>query len=255
MPPLVCRLLIDPPAPGAWNMAVDETLLNWAQQTGGVAFRVYQWAEPTLTIGYFQRWLDRWQHPASLACPVVRRATGGGAIVHDRELTYCIVLPPHLIPKEGSLSLYKIIHESLTEVFHSLGVLARLWACGCQASGPRQEPFLCFQRRSRWDVVAAGCDGTEVKLLGSAQRRTPTGLLQHGSILLAQSHSAPELPGLQELLGRWVSPEELSEIWLLRLEEKLGWHWKTDSLTPQELEKVKLLVQTKYGAQSWTERR
>src|SRR5688500_9559950 len=87
------RVITDPPASGAWNMAVDEALLESAA-TGSVAtLRFYEWHEPTLSLGYFQPAADREQHAASRACPLVRRASGGGAIVHDRELTYSLAWP------------------------------------------------------------------------------------------------------------------------------------------------------------------
>src|SRR5262245_57717493 len=87
------RLLSDPPAPGAWNMAVDEVLLTAAAASGQATLRFYTWNEPTLSLGYFQAAADRQQHAASLACTLVRRASGGGAILHDRELTYSVALP------------------------------------------------------------------------------------------------------------------------------------------------------------------
>ena len=72
-------------------MAVDEALLIDAAENGVATLRFYQWSEPTLSLGYFQRYDDRDQHAASRECAVVRRQTGGGAILHDRELTYSLV--------------------------------------------------------------------------------------------------------------------------------------------------------------------
>src|SRR5688572_3671775 len=86
------RLIIDPPARGAWNMAVDELLLEEACR-GARALRLYQWSEATLSLGYFQAAAERTEHTASRDCPLVRRASGGGAIVHHRELTYCLAMP------------------------------------------------------------------------------------------------------------------------------------------------------------------
>ncbi len=83
-----CRLIVDPPQAGAWNMAVDEALLESAVAGGLPVFRLYQWSEPTLSLGYFQAVADRQQHPASHGCPLVRRRSGGGAILHAHELTY-----------------------------------------------------------------------------------------------------------------------------------------------------------------------
>ena len=74
-------------------MAVDETLLFDAAENGTATLRFYSWDEPTLSLGYFQRYADREQHTASRTCAVVRRQTGGGAILHDRELTYSLALP------------------------------------------------------------------------------------------------------------------------------------------------------------------
>jgi len=296
-----CRLLMDLPADGAWNMALDELLLVWAERTGQPIFRIYQWMPATLSLGYFQRWQDRFRHPASLSCPMVRRPSGGGAILHDQELTYCMALPYCLLPTGDPSSLYGFVHETLLEVFTDWGFKARLWQCPCavsplrdeasdrpdrcgmvesgpvptssdapeispetlfpKGSGPLEttrlggEPFLCFQRRSRWDVVADAPEGMEVKLAGSAQRRSRAALLQHGSILLARSPASPELPGLAELLGRPVQPAELAQVWLARLAERLPWAWQADSLTPQERAEAHRLVQTKYGTDSWNLRR
>ncbi len=80
-------LLLDPPAPGAWNMAVDEALLEDAALERRCWLRFYRWQEPTLSLGYFQSYADRRQHPASSGCPAVRRTSGGGAILHDAEVT------------------------------------------------------------------------------------------------------------------------------------------------------------------------
>jgi len=271
---------MDPPADGAWNMALDELLLIWTERTGQPIFRLYQWAPAVLSLGYFQRWQDRFRHPASLSCPMVRRPSGGGAIVHDRELTYGVAVPYCLLPQGDPSALYGLVHESLVELFGQWGLKTHLWECSCRASaggrdahpngnddsgqadsspliqaGPEQAPFLCFQRRSRWDVVADGPDGVEVKLVGSAQRRTRLAVLQHGSILLGRSPAAPELLGLSELLGRSVRPEELQQAWLAVFQERLGWIWQPDDLTPQQHEEADRLVQFKYGANGWTLRR
>ena len=80
------RLIIDSPAEGAWNMAVDEALLDSCSRTGMPTLRFYQWSKATLSLGYFQRHRDREQHVASRDCPLVRRSTGGRAIIHDQEL-------------------------------------------------------------------------------------------------------------------------------------------------------------------------
>ena len=91
--PIPCRLLFDTPAEGAWNMAVDETLGEIAAESGIATLRFYGWSRPTLSLGYFQNYDERLSHSASMNCAIVRRASGGGAILHDRELTYSLALP------------------------------------------------------------------------------------------------------------------------------------------------------------------
>ena len=76
-----------------WNMAVDQALLESVDKTQVPVIRFYQWESPALSLGYFQKMADRELHPASRDADCVRRATGGGAILHDRELTYSVALP------------------------------------------------------------------------------------------------------------------------------------------------------------------
>jgi len=94
--PTPCRLLIDPPCRGAWNMGVDEALLESAARNGCVTLRFYEWSPATLSLGYFQTTADRQQHAPSRDCATVRRFSGGGAILHDHELTYSLAVPANL---------------------------------------------------------------------------------------------------------------------------------------------------------------
>src|SRR5437762_1670525 len=156
--PTSCRLFIDPPAPGPWNMAVDEALLIDAAANGIASLRLYGWSEPTLSLGYFQRYALREIHAASRACAVVRRQTGGGAILHDRELTYSLALPEsHSFAKQAN-KLYTTVHQ---EIIGALSpVIARAasrWSLQIREQCPErradEEPFLCFQRESQGDGV------------------------------------------------------------------------------------------------------
>ena len=80
------RLIIDPPRSGPMNMAIDEVLLESAATDGVATLRLYHWNEPTLSLGYFQAAEERERHQASTNCPLVRRASGGGAILPNRLL-------------------------------------------------------------------------------------------------------------------------------------------------------------------------
>ena len=91
--PSPCRLIDDGAAIGARQMALDEALLESAAERGSATLRFYRWSEPTLSLGYFQDYAERDSHAASRNCALVRRQTGGGAILHDRELTYSLAIP------------------------------------------------------------------------------------------------------------------------------------------------------------------
>lgn len=247
------RLLLDPPAPGRWNMAVDEALLETAVVTQEATLRFYQWQEATLSLGYFQALADRQQHPPSANCPAVRRASGGGAILHDSELTYSIALP------QGSRSspaarLYEVCHQTLIAALAEFDVSAALYRdCSQQktASQPAtRPPFLCFQRRTCFDVVCG-----EAKIAGSAQRRRRGAVLQHGSILLAASPCAPELPGIQQVAGKKISTDDLARRWAPRLAEALHMRLIASALSPGELSRSEALAQSRFYAVNRLQRR
>ena len=223
-------------------MAVDEVLLEWAAVAGRSCWRFYQWDQPTLSLGYFQDLDDRSQHDTSLDCPIVRRATGGGAILHQHELTYSLVLPAeHQLAKQRQ-ALYDSVHNTLIATLGSLGIQARL--CGQSAVAESQvNPFLCFQRRSPGDVVVGA-----TKVAGSAQRRIKGAVLQHGSVLLGRSAAAPELDGLTELAGTSISIQQLIDRWLERLAAELDLRWQDEPLTPNESRQVADLVRDKYAS-------
>ena len=118
------------------------------------------------------------------------------------------------------------------------------------ARAAAEEPFLCFERRADGDVELAG-----FKVLGSAQRRTRTALLQHGSLLLARSPGAPELPGIAELLAGDRDPDELRETLIGVLIEAAGRIWGAGKLTEGELREAERLERERFGAGVWTNRR
>jgi lipoate-protein ligase A len=258
------RLIIDPPLPGHWNMAVDEALLIDAVENGVATLRFYQWSEPTLSLGYFQQYDDRDSHAASRDCAVVRRQSGGGAILHDRELTYSFVLPANSPLARDAPALYQRVHQAfiaaLDSSSHPNGSKSTIRIRGEDAElQPSKESFLCFQRQSPGDVVLTGNpthrSATAWKVLGSAQRRHRGAILQHGSLLVEQSSAAPELPGLIDLTGSEVAVESLITAVCVEIATSLN-----VSLVPSELpanlqSKATLLSNTKYGSEAWTKRR
>lgn len=259
--PSAFRLQIDPPAAGAWNMAVDEALLEAAATKGQPTLRFYQWQEPTLSLGYFQEYEDRRLHEASAGCPTVRRSSGGGAILHDRELTYSLAVPEGHPLVADRLRTYRVIHESLIETLSDWGIEATLYTCGMADADRKhsqsgaavplgRQPFLCFQRRSLGDVLAGG-----VKIAGSAQRRRRGAVLQHGSVLLARSAAAQELDGLEERTGKLIAADKLIEAWSARLAEVLTVEWSVSALSGDDQCRAAALDSEKYSTAAWTKNR
>jgi len=186
------RLIADPVASsGAWNMAVDQVLLQSAIDKDVATFRLYSWNEPTVSLGHFQREADVLGDARLAVLPRVRRLSGGGTLVHDRELTYSLSLPAtqHLI--ERPMDLYRLVHLAIVDVFREHGVTLALRGTTLKRA---DEPVLCFAREDEHDLVLG-----EHKVLGSAQRRRRGAILQHGGLLLQASDVTPELPGILDL--------------------------------------------------------
>ena len=243
-----CQLILDPPGDGAWNMALDEALLESAKYEGLASLRLYSWREPTLSLGYFQAHADRTGHVASTGCRMVRRASGGGAILHDAEITYSVALPQWHSAAGRADTLYGALHQSLIEVLAEFGVEAALAEI---APAPRttSEPFLCFQRRSNGDVLIGAS-----KVAGSAQRRHQRAVLQHGSVLVRRSAHAPELPGICDLTARHIDVDSLRTQWLDRIAKQLELQLVEQPLPPSIGDAATKIVE-KFKSDAWNLRR
>jgi lipoate-protein ligase A len=247
--PLPCRLMIDPPASGAWHMAVDQVLLETAAEGGPATLRFYAWSEATLSLGYFQSYSDRAAHRASRDCPLVRRQTGGGAIVHDAEVTYSLAIGAEHPGAAAAGRLYDVAHQALADVLVALRVDAYLLG-DTPTSTTDSEPFLCFERRARGDVMLGNS-----KVCGSAQRRHSRAILQHGSLLLAQSDRASELPGIRELAGKSLPTSVVIGPWRLELATRLRLDLFPQGLSDAELARVRTLAVERYDTTRWNKRR
>lgn len=185
-------------------MQIDNDLLQSLTPNSPITLRLYRWAAPTLSLGHFQLESD-----ISADWPVqkadrVRRKTGGGAILHDLEWTYSLVIPDNPSLSKGGIGLkghseeiYRAVHNSVVDGLRELGwdaALSEECTCSLKNISGDLDPFLCFLRRSPVDVVV----GTD-KILGSAQRRAKSGLLQHGSFVLNHSKWTPELRGILDI--------------------------------------------------------
>jgi lipoate-protein ligase A len=252
----------------AWNMAADEAIFQTYLE-GGVppTLRFFGWDPATLSVGYFQDLereirLDRL---CNLGYGLVRRTTGGRAVLHDRELTYTVVAGVRDGLPDGLRDSYLYISKALAAAFQTCGITVSLHATGA----PRHaRSGACFEAPSWYELTV-----DSRKLVGSAQYRKAGSFLQHGSILLDFSgaklasllKTAATGPALEEELerkvisfaglGQAIAPEELAGIIaaaftnLYRIEFQIG------TLSPAERELAGRLMKQKYANPEWTYRR
>lgn len=236
MTALVCWW--DDAADGPLNMATDEALAAEAERSRAVVVRLYGWTRTTLSLGGFQRVSEARGHADLAGLPLVRRPSGGGAILHGSDLTYAVAVPAEHPWGRSPQTLYNAFHGALVAELVARHVAARLHeaaAAGRLASaGAAAEPLLCFDRRAAGDVVVDSADlaapaprgRTGSKVLGSAQRRLAGVILQHGSLLWRSNPDVPAAcrhPGLTDLAVslRGGEFQELARVWLDRVARSL----------------------------------
>jgi lipoate-protein ligase A len=183
--------------PGDWQMAIDEQLLNTAldKPDVGAVLRLYRWSRPTLSLGYHQRSLPpHWQELAAAGeIDLVRRPSGGRAVLHAGDITYALVWPA---PPGSRRAVYGRACGWLCRAFAELGLPLRFGR-----SSPSRDRASCFATSTAADLVHAN----GAKRIGSAQLWRRGSLLQHGSILLSppaalwQAIFAENPPDLQPL--------------------------------------------------------
>lgn len=155
----------------AFNMALDEALLESTGKLGAPVLRFYGWTQPAATFGYFQHYAEI--ERTTLLRPLIRRPTGGGLVPHDADWTYSLAFPPgHEWYKLRAEASYRGVHEWIQRAFAQLGVDTHLAPC-CQKTAAGQ----CFVGHERHDLLWHGR-----KIAGAAQRRNKLGLLIQGSV-------------------------------------------------------------------------
>ncbi|MCH7871195.1 MAG: lipoate--protein ligase family protein [Planctomycetes bacterium] len=247
--PLVIRVVQDPPLDGPTNMARDEALLTRVGQgESPPTLRLYQWALPTISLGYFQRFDDFCSsEPVIARLPVVRRTTGGGAILHDWELTYSLTLPlDHPLLDGGPNCLYEKAHDAIIECLREYGVHAHRGGASDGESHAARGPFFCFARRHCLDVLVG-----DRKIAGSAQRRTKSAVLQHGSIILGSRFAQHPVAIID------VDPEQairrFRDQFPTTLSRLTGQSFDSGQWTPEEQSSADTL-RDKYASDLWTRR-
>lgn len=252
----------------AWNMAVDEAIFgSYLAGTAPPTLRFYGWAPATLSVGYFQDLQRevRLERVHAGGFGLVRRTTGGRAVLHDRELTYSVIAGTRDGVPEGLRESYRYIAQALIAAFREFGVTAALHLEGLDR---HSRTGACFDAPSWYELTVDGR-----KLVGSAQYRKDSAFLQHGSILLdfcAADLAAllklpvPEAEFCQEMavrvtslaeLGKKVEPGRLAAAISEAFESQYGIAMRPGTLSPDEVMLAQRLAADKYGNDPWNLRR
>lgn len=264
-PTATWRLLLSAPSDGAMNMAIDEAILH-AVATGKAppTLRFYAWEPPCLSLGRAQKASDVDMHALTAAgFGLVRRPTGGKAILHIDELTYSVVAPeaePRVAG--GILESYRRLSAGLVRGLERLGVpeiIADQRAARDRPNGP-----VCFEVPSDYEITAKG-----QKLVGSAQMRTQGMVLQHGTLplhgdiaricLLLTSRPDPDsvrarATTVEKALEKRVSWDEAAEALAAGFAETLNLSLEPNALTAEERSQAERLRAEKYATDVWTRR-
>jgi lipoate-protein ligase A len=243
-------LLDDDSAPAAWNMALDEFLLGMVEKRCTMPIlRLYSFDPPAVTIGYHQA-------PALVldmravvrdSIDVARRFTGGRALLHEEELTYCLVARTEAPPFDTHLrDAYRSISSVLVLAIRTLGVEAAI-AGGRHGPAERRLSRPCLDSVSRYEVAVRGR-----KIVASAQRRTRTALLQHGSIFLTSASGriaeylsgdsyplGDRLIGVNEELGAAIDAATLKRAIVGAFESSYGISFEPFKLSAGDREEVR----------------
>jgi lipoate-protein ligase A len=262
------RLILDVPADGASNMARDEAISR-AVASGAQppTLRFYGWQPPCISLGQAQRIRSvDLEAIAADGVGVVRRATGGLAILHTDEFTYSLSLPVgHPLAEGDLMTSYRRIAGAIVDGLRRLGVSgvnADRVAKEDRAKGP-----VCFEAPSDYEVVGGA---TGKKLVGSAQWRRVDGILQHGSLPLrgdiaricrylvgapppdqVRAHAGT----LAEVIGREAGWDEVAAAWRAAFAETLGIAFEAAALSEQEAAAERELRASRYADDAWTRRR
>jgi lipoate-protein ligase A len=237
-------------ADGPHNMAADEVLLQSAKR-GQASLRFYGWSQATLSLGYFQPQARRLETPLLAGLPFVRRPTGGDALVHHHELTYCLAIPAEPRRRSASPAPWLAMHSIIAAALADFGVVAQPYvATTTEAEEDRFTGFLCFEHFTAGDLIVNGA-----KVVGSAQRKQRGAVMQHGGILLAASPFTPSLPGIRELSGVDIDAAELVSRIVDHLRQQTGWQVRSESWTAAEERAIAALARDRYASDVWNRKR
>lgn len=238
----------------AWNMAVDEALLDGFKDGDIPIIRLYGW-EKSLSLGRFSTFSKNLHHEniQKKNIPLVRRMSGGGILIHGSDLSYSLIMPRSWMKSRGVKESYRYICGFLISLYHKLGIEAQ-FACDLHLN--EQHSSICLAGIEPYDIVIEG-----KKMGGNAQRYTRYAVFQHGSIPMRIDESLfkslfLEESGLEravtlEKLETPVSYEELSRLVRESFCETFAVELVMDSLTVSQMQRATELNADKYTQESW----
>ncbi|MCB9112570.1 MAG: lipoate--protein ligase family protein [Anaerolineales bacterium] len=266
------RLIHTPPSTGAWNMAVDESVLEHIfRGESKPTLRLYSWDPPCLSLGHAQSFKDvDVERLHAQGWDVVRRLTGGRAILHTDELTYSVTgSADDPVLAGGVLESYNRLAQALLFAVQELSVPVEMKEHEDSHTQQNLNP-VCFEVPSTYEITV-----NEKKLIGSAQARKREGVLQHGSLpltgdltricdaLMFENESARQIAKerllarattVESVLGVAVAWETAAQAFVQGFEAQLGIQFEHGELSKSELQRAEELVEEKYAHPSWTER-
>lgn len=262
----------------AYNMALDEALLNWHSE-GKIppTIRFYGWEPATLSIGYFQRVAKeiRMEAVREKQLGFVRRPTGGRGVLHEHELTYSVIVSEaHPAMPKTVTEAYRVISTGLLEGFKALGLNAYFAVPDSEKEREvlkKPRSAVCFDAPSYYELVVEG-----KKIAGSAQTRQKGVILQHGSILLdideeklfdlfeyrsdrlrerMQRAFSQKAVAINALRKEPVTLDEASRAFKQGFEKGLGIQLVPYQLSESEEKEVQSLAKSRYESDEWNFRR
>lgn len=244
-------------------MAVDEALLRCMAPDGAPVLRLYGFAPPCMSLGRFQPAGDLSDDAVRQrgGVDVVRRPTGGRAVLHDDEVTYAVVVGRRHLRPFTKRAAYRASAAVLLRLLAALGVRGSVQPGDTAASAVDVDPD-CYRATGEYEIVAG-----EKKLVGSAQITTRDGALQHGSIPLSMSYLRID----RYLRHRGPAGDRGRTPRATSIADETGTHWsyedalqrltsaaradfgaRTSALSEAEARLARELEETRYGCRRWT---
>lgn len=253
------RMIIQGPGHAFYNMAIDEAISQAVRKKlSPPTLRLYEWDRPSVSIGYFQKAsvVDT-GHCAQMGYPIVRRLTGGRAVLHDAELTYSVTsLFDASLFENNLLKTYAVISNALLRALKRNGIDAEM--SERKKHNPGNNSPACFKSVSYGEIKING-----KKVIGSAQKRYRDGFLQHGSILLSfdpramgnvlihdASPDFSDIGGIRDYAPR-LSRDQLLCSLKEAFEKELGLKLVSDNPSRFESELARELEKNRYATEIW----